>query len=131
MAIDNGQSHEHHLEDGDHGHQMDVDSSCSGLFDLDNEHHQENLKKMTMLCIYIYIYTRKPYKMHHNDIHIDHAIYALEVLIAQIKPIILLVLTIQICLSDLISVSQYCGPYHLHNQVSDDHKGHPATADHR
>ena len=38
MAIDNGRSHEHHLEDGDHGHQMDVDGSCSGLFDIDNEH---------------------------------------------------------------------------------------------
>ena len=38
MAIDNGQSHEHCLEDGDCGHQMDVDGSRSGLFDLDNEH---------------------------------------------------------------------------------------------
>ena len=38
MAIDNGRSHKHHLEDGNRGHQMDVNSSCSGLFDLDNKH---------------------------------------------------------------------------------------------
>jgi hypothetical protein len=32
--------------------------------------------------IYIFVYTRKPYMIYHNDIHNDHAIYALEVLTA-------------------------------------------------
>ena len=53
--------------------------------------------------IYIFIYTIYPYRIYQNYIHIDHAIYALGALEAQIKTIILLDLTI---------AHQNSSPYH-------------------
>ena len=72
--------------------------------------------------IYTFIYAINPYSMYHNYIQVDHAIYSLGALTALIKPIMLLVLTIQISLLDLTIMSQNCEPYNQQHQVSNDYK---------